>query len=480
MNKPLSLLTFAVLALSFWSCNLEDFQESEEVEGIEATEPDIAEVRVIRNMYNHALTKGECYELLRHLCLNIGTRLSGSEGAEKAVAWTKSVMEDYNFDTVYLQEVKVPHWERGLPETVRMIATGDQVKLSALAIGGSVPTPKVGVTAAVVMVESLEEVEALGEKGIKGKIVFYNRAVDQRIINTGGGYGSAVDQRVRGASQAAKYGAVGVAVRSVTTAYDDAPHTGTLVYEDGVKKIPAVALGYKSSDMLEKALQVDPKTELQLIVNSRWLPDATSYNVVGELRGSELPEEIITVGGHLDSWDVGHGAHDDGAGCMHAIGALRLFQELGIKPKRTLRAVMFMNEENGSRGGIKYASEAVKKGENHLFAIESDAGGFSPRGFGVTAAPGVVAYMQPWVDYFPPQTLHFISEGGGGADIKHLNKELGTPMAGFIPDMQKTFDYHHSENDVFETVNRRELELGTATIAGFIYLLDKNGVHAIE
>ncbi len=433
--------------------------------------------QTVKAIFDERLTSGEMYYLLEDLCKNIGPRLSGSEGAERAVAWAKEVMEGYGFDRVYLQEVMVPHWERGNPEQVRIVdVKGGMIALNALAIGGSVPTAPAGITAPVVVVHSIEEVEELGREVIEGKIVFYNRAFDQTVIGTGAGYGGAVTQRFAGPSQAAKFGAVGVVIRSVASNFDDAPHTGGLRYLDDVERIPAAALGFQSADRLVEVLEAQPDARLYMHLSSKWHPDALSHNVIGEIRGSERPDEIILVGGHLDSWDVAEGAHDDGAGTVHSIGVLRTFQKLGIRPRHTIRAVLFMNEENGLRGGIEYAEAAKETGEKHVIALESDAGGFSPRGFGASVDDDVLERFRSWLPLFPQNTISYINKGGGGADIAPLRRETGTPTIGYIPDSQRAFDYHHAPTDVFETVNRRELELGGASIATLIYLIDKYGL----
>ena len=433
--------------------------------------------KAVAAIYDERLTSGEMYHLLGDLCKNIGPRLSGSEGAERAVEWAREVMEGYGFDRVYLQEVMVPHWERGDAEQVRIVNVEEgMIELRALALGGSVPTAPAGITAEVVVVHSLEEVEDLGRDAIEGKIVFYNRPFDQTVIGTGAGYGGAVGQRSAGPSQAAKQGAVGVVIRSVTSGFDDEPHTGGLRYLDGSERIPAAALGFQSADRLIEVLEDQPDARLYMHLSTKWHPDALSHNVIGEIRGSERPDEIILVGGHLDSWDVAEGAHDDGAGTVHAIGVLRTFMELGIRPRHTIRAVLFMNEENGLRGGMKYAKAAKESGEKHLIALESDAGGFSPRGFGVTADDEVIERFRSWLTLFPRNTISYINKGGGGADIGPLRRETGTPTIGFIPDSQRMFDLHHAPTDVYETVNRRELELGGASIASLIYLIDKYGL----
>ena len=436
---------------------------------------DKEDVKVIKEIYDESLTSRDTYKLLDHLCNKIGHRLSGSIGASKAVEWTEMIMNSYSFDKIYKQDLFVPNWKRGDKEEVRIIGHKDE-KLNVLALGMSVSTPKRGISAKVVEVQGIEDIEVLGRDKIKGKIVFFNRPTDQRLISTGSAYGGAVDQRTAGPAEAAKYGAVAVVIRSIGTAFDDVPHTGVTRYVEGIKKIPAAALGVKSADKLTLALKNNPNVKLFIKMNCETLEDAPSHNVVGELIGNEFPNEIITIGGHLDSWDVGQGAHDDGAGCMQSIQVLRLFQKLGIKPKRTIRAVMFMNEENGTRGGLKYAELAKKNNENHLIALESDAGAFTPRGFGVTAEASTIKKFRSWLPYFDRNTISYFKKGGGGVDINPLNRLLGTPTIGFIPDSQRMFDIHHSDNDSFDSVHPRELELGTASIASLIYLIDKYGL----
>lgn len=427
------------------------------------------DLKTIRAIFDEALAHGQGYEWMHELCKEVGPRLSGSEGAVKAVEWGKALMEELDFDKVYLQDVMVPHWERGPKESAQIVG-GEE--LAVLAIGGSVATPESGVQAAVVEVFSLDEVDELGESGVKGKIVFYNRAFDQRNINTGAGYGGVVDQRSQGASRAAKYGALAIVMRSASSAFDDAPHTGALRYDEGQPRIPAGALGVQSAIKLSRELKENPDLALRLSIHSTWYPDAPSHNVVGELKGSKS-DKIITVGGHLDSWDVGEGAHDDAAGCVHSIEALHLLKKVGITPKHNIRAVLFMNEENGTRGGHKYAEVAKEEKEKHIIAIESDAGGFSPRGFGLSGPDKMLEKFRSWLPLFPQNTIGYINKGGGGVDVGPIHRQMDVPMMGLNVDPQRTFDYHHSPNDVFETVNRRELLLGSASLAAMIYLIDK-------
>ncbi|MFD2514351.1 M20/M25/M40 family metallo-hydrolase, partial [Pontibacter locisalis] len=421
----------------------------------------------IKKFYDNALTSYESYENLRYLTKKIGARLSGSPQAAAAVEWSKQVMEAMDLDTVYLQEVMVPYWVRGDKEVGRilnskLVGTHD---VNIAALGGSVGTGENGLSAEVVEVKSFEELEKLGKKKVKGKIVFFNRPFDNTHVITGAAYGGAVDQRGGGPSAAAKLGAVGVVVRSMTNDIQDVPHTGGTRYEEGVEKIPAAAISTRGAETLSKLLANDPNLKFYMRMTSETLPDVLSYNVIGEIKGSKYPDEIIAVGGHLDSWDIGEGAHDDGTGIVQSIEVLRLFNELGIKPERTIRAVMFMNEENGLRGGRKYAELAKKNNENHIAAIESDAGGFTPRGFGIDGTDAQYAKVLTWKPLLAPYGLHDLTRGGGGADIGPLKGQGSVALIGFRPDSQRYFDYHHTEIDTFEQVNRREMQLGAASMA---------------
>lgn len=431
----------------------------------------------IKNIYNKVLLDGSAYQWLNHLTTKIGGRLSGSPEAAKAVDYTRMMLDSLGLDSVWLQPCEVPHWVRGEKEEVHIVTSAANITLPALALGNSIATPAAGITAEVIEVRSLDEVEKLGTENIKGKIVFYNRPMDATQIRTFNAYGGAVDQRVNGPSQAAKYGAVATLVRSMTTLYDDHPHTGTMVNKEGITKIPAVAISTNASEMLSKML-LEKKVTVFIKTSCETLPPVQSYNVIGEIKGSTHPEEIILVGGHLDSWDVGQGAHDDGAGCVHAMEVIRTLKELNYQPKRTLRCVLFMNEENGLAGGRAYAEAANKKGEMHLAAVESDAGGFTPRGFSCDAENEVFAdlylKLQQWLPLLEPYGL-MLSKGGSGADISPLKSQKGL-LVGFRPDSQRYFDYHHTATDTFEAVNQRELELGAAAITALIYLIDKHGL----
>ncbi|UKJ07532.1 M28 family peptidase [Solitalea lacus] len=430
----------------------------------------------VSRIYGEILENGKVYSNLHYLCKNFGPRLSGSPTAQKAVEWSKSLMESYGFDRVYLQEVMVPHWDRGAKEKAFFKIGNTKQNVSVAALGGSVATNSKGIEAEVVEVYSFDQLKEIGEEKIKGRIVFFNRPMSQRYLKTFNAYGAAVNQRTQGASEAAKYGAVGVIVRSVTTKVDEFPHTGSVGYADNVAKIPAAAISTRDANALSEALKANPKLTFYYQLNCKILPDAVSYNVIGEIKGAVYPEKIITIGGHLDAWDLAEGAHDDGAGSMQSVEVLHAFKALGIKPKHTIRAVLFMNEENGLRGGLKYAEVAKQTGEQHLAAIESDSGGLTPRGFSIDASGDVVERVMNWKSIFDEYDLREIGGGGGtGSDIGPL-KQVGAVLFGLRPDSQRYFDYHHAQTDVFENVNERELKLGAAAMTALVYLIDQNGL----
>ncbi|MFM1807948.1 MAG: hypothetical protein RLZZ242_673 [Bacteroidota bacterium] len=435
---------------------------------------------MLKSIYNETLTHGKAYDWLRFLSLQIGGRLSGSVEAEQAVEYTKSILNDLALDRVYLQPVMVPKWVRGAPEYAYYeTAPGLSTTVPITALGGSVATPSMGIKAKVIEVKGLEELEKLGRRAIEGKIVFFNRPMDPQVIQTFESYGGCVDQRYSGALEAAKYGALGVIVRSMNLRKDDYPHTGSMSYGDSPinSRIPAAAISTNGADLLSATLRLNPETTFYFKQNCRAFPDVKSYNVIGEIKGSVYPEEIMVVGGHLDSWDLGDGAHDDGAGVVQSIEVLRTLKAIDYKPKRTLRVVLFMNEENGLRGAREYASEAEALGEKHVFALESDSGGFTPRGFQFDTDSANFERINSWSSLFFPFFADRFELGGSGADVGPL-KAQGTVLAGLRPDSQRYFDHHHSDHDTFDQVNKRELELGAAAMASLIYLIDTYGAIA--
>lgn len=429
----------------------------------------------IRKIADEVLVHGRAYENLRNLTKQVGARLSGSPQTARAEAWAARALQEAGADRIWTQECKIPHWIRGGKDEAALVNGGTRTNLDVLALGNTVGTGAKGITAPVLLVNSFNELQQK-KNDVKGKIVFYNYKFNDKFIETFEAYGDAVGYRVGGASAAARYGAVAVLVRSMSYATDNNPHTGVQIYNDSFPKIPAAAIGQQDADRLAAAVEHDKDVKLFLKTNGQALPDTIGHNVIGEIRGSEYPDEIITVGGHLDSWDPAEGAHDDGAGCVHSIEVLRALKAVGYRPKHTLRVVLFANEENGLRGGSKYAEEAKAKGEKHYFALESDEGGFTPRAFDLTGSATQLAKMRQWVPLLLPYGISEIYPDGGGADIGPLNKNLGTPVAGYKPDSQRYFTIHHARTDVFETVNRRELELGAVSMAALIYLVDTHGL----
>jgi hypothetical protein len=432
---------------------------------------------MLKQIYKVALTESKAYPWLDDLSNKIGHRLSGSSGAAKAVTYTKEQMELLGLDKVYLQEVMVPQWVRGEKE-VAYLQVGKQKKSFPIcALGMSVATPKNGLLANVIEVKSLEELKALGIEKVKGKIIFFNRPMNPEFIETFHAYGSCVDQRSSGAREAGELGAVGVIVRSMNLRLDDFPHTGSTNYKDIAmdKRIPAAAISTNGAEELSKLLQQNPNAKLYFKQSCQTLEDVLSYNVVGEITGSEHPNKIMVVGGHLDSWDLGDGSHDDGAGCVQSMAVLEIFRKLNYKPKNTIRVVLFMNEENGVKGGLKYEELSSKNKENHIFALESDSGGFTPRGFSIEADDSNFDKITTWKNLFEPYLIHIFRKGHTGVDIGPLKSEKIVKVA-LQPDSQRYFDYHHAANDTFDAVNKRELELGAASMASLMYLFDQYGL----
>ncbi len=433
--------------------------------------------KALKSIYDNSLSNGMSYIWLEHLSNNIGGRLSGSEGAQKAVEYTQSELLKLGLDKVWLQAVMVPKWVRGEKETGFVASNNQRYELNICALGGSIATPEDGLLGNVIEVQGIEDLKSKGAAIVKGKIVFFNRAMDETLIQTFQAYGGCVDQRYAGAMEAGKLGALGVIVRSPNLRLDDFPHTGSMTYGDlpVEQRIPSATISTNDSEMLSSFLKKDKDLKLGFKQNCEQLDDVESFNVIGELTGSEFPNEYIVVGGHLDSWDLGDGSHDDGAGVVQSMEVLRLMSLRETRPKRSIRVVLFMNEENGLRGGKKYAEQAKLNNEIHVMALESDSGGFTPRGFSFDCSDKEFAQVKSWEPLFKPYLIHYFEKGGSGADIGPLKSE-GMVLAGLRPDSQRYFDYHHTAIDTFDAVNKRELELGAATMTSLIYLYDKYGL----
>ncbi len=432
------------------------------------------ETETIKSIYTHALTQQQGYAWLKKLT-DIGGRLAGSAEANQAVQEFQKVCDSLGF-TTFLQEVTVPHWVRGPKETAYYTLNGKRYEVAICALGGSVATPEKGLQAEVVEITSFEQLEAMTDE-LEGKIAFYNIPMNPAFINTFYAYGSAVKQRYVGALEASKKGAIGVVARSLSSSINPYPHTGSMTYADAERQIPACAISTRHAEQLSKELEKNPTLSFHFKMAPEYRDSVTSYNLVAEWKGSEKPDEVIVIGGHVDSWDLGTGAHDDGAGCIHSLEAVWLLQQLNLMPKRTVRVVFFMNEEFGLNGAKEYARLSKKDKVNHVIAIESDAGGFSPRGISMVAPEDLKERIRGLRHYLEPYGLHEFSENGSGADISQLKTDK-LVMIGLRPDSHRYFEVHHSSQDVLARVNARELEMGSATLAALIYLLDKNDIVA--
>jgi carboxypeptidase Q len=416
------------------------------------------------------------FDLLERIT-SVGPRLTGSPEAAAAVDLTLRLMKDLGFDDVHAEPVEVGRWVRGDAAKAEIVASGARaaVPLAVCALGGSVGTPEGGLSAPVVEVQSLDELGRLGP-GLKGRIVFFNRPMDRRLTDAFSAYGGAADQRVNGASAAARHGAVGVLVRSLTFREDENPHTGLMQYDPRAPRIPAAAVSTRDAGVLSALLKKEKNVSVSLRMNCRNMGLVASANVVGELTGSEFPKEVILLAGHLDSWDLGTGAHDDGAGCAAALEALRLIKDLGLRPRRTIRAVLFMDEEFGGTGGRAYVRAPQRKGERHLIAAESDRGGFAPAGLAIGGRGSrVLEMITSHADLFRPLGVTFISPGGGGVDVGPLIERGAEPAAVMI-NAQAYFDVHHSALDVVSSVHPRELELQAVILAALAYILAQEGI----
>lgn len=410
-----------------------------------------------------ALADEAGYAKLSYLCDRIGNRLSGSESLDRAIAWAADQMKRDGLVNVVTPKVKVPHWVRGnesasLTEPVKR-------PLTILGLGGSIATPRSGITAQVVTVGSFAEMEKLGRSAIAGKIVLFNAPYE--------GYGRTVTYRHDGASKAAALGAVAVLVRSITPVSLQSPHTGVMEYAPDAPKIPAAAVTIEDATLIQRLTDAGNKVTVHLAMEAKTLPDADSANVIGEIPGREKPEEIVVIGGHIDSWDVGAGAQDDGSGIMTALEAAALIKKLGLQPRRTLRVAFWTNEENGGAGGKAYREWVGDKVKNHFAAIEMDGGAEKPVGFGVSAGPQTAAFLARIRDagkLLDRIGAGSIQSGGGGADISPLMHD-GVPGLGLRTTGAHYFDWHHTRADTVDKVNLEDFRLNIATMAVMAYVL---------
>ena len=408
-----------------------------------------------------AVTSDRAYERLAYLTDHIGHRLSGSKNLERAIEWALTEMKRDGLDNVRAEKVMVPHWVRG-EESLEMLTPAPR-KLTMLALGNSVGTPAEGITAEAVVVRNFAELDRLGER-VRGKIVVYNVPFTT--------YGATVIYRLQGASRAARHGAVGALVRSITPVSLQTPHTGAMQYDPAQPRIPVAAISIEAAELLQRTYDRSARPTLRLKMEAKFLPDAESANVIAELKGTEKPDEIVLISGHYDSWDVGQGAHDDGGGCIVAWEAARLLKELGLRPRRTIRVVLYTNEENGLRGGNAYRDAYRADLSKHVFAIESDSGVYKPEGLGLTAtAPAQVrANLQEIAKLLSGIGADGIAPTGGGADIGPIMRE-GVIGASLDVEGSRYFDIHHTPADTLDKVNPQDLALCVATMAVMAYVV---------
>jgi len=432
---------------------------------------------MVARIHDHVLGQGGCVEDLRFLCKEVGARLSGSPEADAAILWGAKTLREAGAPEVRMQSVMVPHWERSEVEQAWIRVDGGEAEpLRISALGGSVGTDGT-MEAPVRVFRQFEELDSLGEDGLDGAIAFFNRPMNPLMISAGGAYGGAYNQRSRGAVESAEHGGVAALVRSLTHALDTFPHTGGMRYEQGVLRVPAAAVSTVDARRISRLVADGHDVRVGLEMGCILHEDKAQANVVAEWKGSEFPDRYIVVGGHLDSWDIGEGAHDDGAGIVHSIEVMRTLGALGYQPRHTIRVVLFINEENGNNGGKTYARRAREKGEWHVAAVESDAGGDAPRGWAIDATDEGTEVVRAWRESMEEYGMGYFRRGGAGVDIGPLKDEKPAGkrplMVGLRPNSQRYFDYHHSDRDVFENVHPRELKLGAAAVTSMVYLLDR-------
>jgi reactive intermediate/imine deaminase len=430
---------------------------------------------LLRRIYDESLLHSEAYHNLQELTTKIGARLTGTPQAAQTIAWGKTLLRKAGADSVYLQKVWVPRWSRGKIASASVSYNGNTTQLNICALGGAVGTNG-RLTAPVIEIRSWRQLDSLPAKDIEGKIVFFNRPMDPRVISPFTAYLEAVDQRNTGAVAAARKGAIAAIVRSLTLSQDDLPHTGAVTYDSAVTMIPAVAISTNGADWLSKALTQTPALRLSLELDCQRLTDITSANVIAEIKGTVAPQEIVTIGAHIDSWDLSESAGDNGAGLVQVIDALRILRTVLPHPARTIRIILYINEENGNRGGLQYAEWAKHSGEQHLAVFETDAGGFFPHGFRIDAAPEIMSVFSNWSELFKPYKANDLTPQHRGVDIGPM-KGIAKAVISLDCDDQRLFDIHHSAADTFDKISKRELELGAAALAGMAALTSEHGLH---
>jgi len=435
-----------------------------------------AEKNTISAIYKNALTSYDAYNNLNELCTKAPGRLVGSKASELAIQLLKAQVEKLNPDTVYLQKYTTPSWRCKTPAQAVVFYDSKKEVLNVINLGLSPSTPDKGISGEIVEVQSFDEMDSLGSKGLKDKIVFINKAMDNSPNQIFKSYGETVELRFSGASKASQYGASGVIIRSLATEPNDFPHTGVSHFEKGIKEVPNLSISTNDANKLSRINKQNKGVKVWIKSSTETIKAAQTANIIAEIKGSVHPEKIILFGAHMDAWFNTQGAHDDGAGCEQMIDVFRIFRTLNIKPVNTIRLVLYMDEEMYQSGAKEYAALAGREKREHIACIESDAGGALPIGFGIDSdndntVLSIMKQTAALVDF----GIYVTDKSHAGVDIGPL-KEYGYPLIGLSTNPQRYFEFHHSANDTFNQVSRREMQLGTAAIASLVYLIDKNGI----
>ena len=427
---------------------------------------------VVNDIYNNVKHSDKSFKVLEYLCLHTAGRLPGTSQSEKAIAFIQETLKKSGADSVWLVQVKAPGWkELKKPVAEILLNNNHRISLNSVTLGQSVSTPEQGIETQIVTIDSKEQIDLLGESKLKGKIVFFNGKMKVR-----GDYGKHSWQRVLGASMVSKYGAVGVLVRSLTTKKDNNPHTGVVHYDETNPKIPAVAISWQAADTLEMYLKRNPELNFHIETfcsNTGLVP---SFNVVAEIKGSQFPDDIFLLTAHLDGWHNTQAAQDNGGGVAQVTDVIRIFKDLKIKPKRTIRVMAYMDEEQYLTGMNDYAENTAKNNQKHILDIEVDYGIGIPTGYNIQADSVVFTKQESWRKFLGANNLSKISFTGSYAEDWPLYQKDKTILAHLVCKDDQYFDYHHSANDVLESVNLNNLKSGSAALASFLYLLDKMDV----
>ncbi|MEJ5106057.1 M28 family peptidase [Chryseobacterium sp. MYb328] len=425
-----------------------------------------------KKISDEIMTNGRAYENLGELTKGIGPRFSATPGYTKAVEWAEKKFKEIGINMIWRQEAKAPIWIRGKESLQIKAENGEWKSLRMLSFGNSEGTGGKDLTGEIVLINSTSELNAMSIGQLKDKIVFVNVPMDPKIINTSDSYLQTAKSKLISASVIAKTGAKALIIRSLTTASDDTPHAKMIYYEpDDKVKIPALSIGVRSADELEKTLKKQ-KITAKINMTAESKGNTTNPNIIAEIQGNK-DSKVIVLGAQLDSWDIGEGAIDDGTGVAQCIEVLRTLKALGYENNHTIRVVLYANSENGGQGREMYAAYVKKKDEKHIFALGTDAGGYSPRGFSLDMSPQRRRLVSPWKEYFLPYGIYDFDQTDAIQDISPL-KKLDIPLAELVVDTQRYFDYHHSEQDTFDKVNKRELLLGAVAITQMIFMVDKN------